>query len=187
MSVQPCGCDMTEEAWPWAHATLDPATANGVKCGVDESGDTIVWSYPTSDIAGYTVATKSAASAVPTGVSTAFGAKTEQAGAAYFNGIDTFTAPIAGMYAFTVSALSVASVVFLTYFRMVSNYAPWGSPIEKTQTIADAVLGGSITLSGVLPCAAAGTLIFDLLQDRGAPQDYTDIYMAFYWHSPIPS
>lgn len=179
---------MTEEDWPYDHSDLDPSDSNGLKCGEDENGDTILWSYPTPDIAGYTVATKGTAANILSGGATNLGSGwTERAGAGYFNAADTFTAPIAGMYDFTVGALSDASSVFNIYFRMTSNYAAWGSPSLKTQVYTDAVLGGAIVLSGALPCAAGGTLVFDLIHDKGSGQDFSDCYMAFSWKSPIPS
>ena len=41
--------------------------------------------------------------------------------------------------------------------------------------------------SSRVPCAAGGTLVFDLIHDKGSAQDFSDCYMAFSWKSPIPS
>jgi len=177
---------MTPEDWPWAHATLDPALDNGIKCGLDAGGDTIIWSYPTPDIAGYTVATKAAAAGVGSGTVQTFGALTEQAGAGYFDGTAIFTAPIGGMYGFTVSANSTTVATYDVYLRMRASFGPWATPYIKTVSPC-ASLGWSGTLSGVLPCALGGTLTFDLIHNRGSSLDFQDIYMAFYWHSPLPS
>lgn len=187
MSVQPCGCGMTEEDWPVAHATLDPETQNGIKCGLDENGDTILWAYPTADVIGMTVATKAASAARPSSTTFNFGAMVEQAGAANFNGSDTFTAPLGGMWGYTVSGQPDVSTEFNVWFRMQSSFGPWGTPEQKTMVHTDLLFDGAITLTGVLPCANGGTLTFDGIHDRGSAVDFTEIYMAFWWICPLPT
>lgn len=186
MSVQPCGCDMTALDWPYAHATLDPSDDNGIKCGLDENGDSVIWSYPDHDVV-HTVATKTTASGIANGTWTGFGTLTERAGASYFDGNRTFTAPIAGMYDITLQFEENPNVAIIMIGRVVSNYSAWGSPVLRARNEASDAVGGGVCVSGQLPAAAGGTFELGVWHNKSPTYEFVNIYFSCSWRSPIPT
>jgi hypothetical protein len=199
MAIQPCGCGSTELDWPYAHADFDPAETNGLQCGEDENGDTLMWAYPGPEFGGF-VATKDEAAGIGSGSWLDFGAMTERAGASYFNGSSVFTAPRAGMYAVTFkAAMDICDPEACDiYLRVATNYAAWATsnhscsgigddgPYLQTHDASVAFLGGYITLSGDLPALDGGTLTYEVYHNFGSNKEFHDIYLSALWKCPIP-
>lgn len=196
MTIQPCGCGSNELDWPY-DTDIPAEDNNGLHCGLDEASDTVMWVEPTGDVGSF-VATKDTASGIGTGlVYKNLGSVTEQAGAAYFDGNDTFTAIREGMYVVTYKFQVSDSVVtaladdgsdnFFVYARVSSDYAAWGNPFLEDESVADGVGGSANNVSGLLPCLEGGTLTYEMLHLRGSDAEFVDIYMSAFWHSPIPA
>lgn len=185
MALQPCGCGMTEDDWPYDPSDFDSVDDNGLKCGDDGDGNTIAWVHPTGDVGSF-VATKGTANAIASGGWTNLGNCNERAGGSYFNGVNKFTAPRAGMYAVTFNINPATLDTYNFYARVVSDYAAWGNPYLKQHDSVVPFLGGGIAIGGDLPCIEGGTLTYQVYHSRSPTASFEDILMSAIWRCPLP-